>query len=460
MTSVRPPKTQYEYYVIIPHCSEPCFLLLSTPSGWTLPRVSADAHHLGAVGHINNAVAAQLGLNATTLRCLYDNYDSRARLVTRVYALDNHSPDWHPPVGGVWLTRAALSTIQFAVPQQYAIVGAWFAWLREDSALRVAWARTGWLTQAAAWIHNQLKRHGLEAAGPIEQVRAWVRSCTLRIPTQNDTLYFKAVPRMFAYEPVLTRVLHQLYPQQMPEVLAVDVDRAWMLMRGFTGQPLNEVQDIRAWEQALHSFAQIQVDMAARVGSLIAIGCPTRHVDQLVAQLDGLLEDKNALFSGMNIDLSDNEIAELTALAPELQRMGYALLEYNIPLSLEHGDLWENNIILNESNTLFFDWSDSSVTHPFFDMLFFLSESDKIDPHIGSKEARERLLRAYLQPWTVFEPEERLMKAMSLALPLSALHRALVYHRVILPSVEARAQWEMENMLPFYLRFLLRLLKK
>jgi hypothetical protein len=60
---------------------------------------------------------------------------------------------------------------------------------------------------------------------------------------------------------------------------------------------------------------------------------------------------------------------------------------------------------------------------------------------------------AYLEPWSSYEPIDRLIQAYEIARPLSALHNAVIYHRYILPNMES--QWEMQRMLPFYLKKLL-----
>ena len=99
---------------------------------------------------------------------------------------------------------------------------------------------------------------------------------------------------------------------------------------------------------------------------------------------------------------------------------------------------------------MFIDWSDCSVSHPFFS-LYFLSDTDIRLPDVPN--VRERLRDAYLQLWTAYEPLPRLIEAYDLAMKLAPLHHALIYQRHILPSMQN--QWEMNNMIPFYLRRLI-----
>ena len=68
---------------------------------------------------------------------------------------------------------------------------------------------------------------------------------------------------------------------------------------------------------------------------------------------------------------------------------------------------------------------------------------------------RERLRDAYLEPWAAVVPGADLTSAFELAQPLAALHHAIIYHTVVLPNMEVK--WELDLMLPFYLKMALRL---
>jgi hypothetical protein len=95
---------------------------------------------------------------------------------------------------------------------------------------------------------------------------------------------------------------------------------------------------------------------------------------------------------------------------------------------------------------VFIDWSDCSVSHPFFS-LFFLTDTDIRLPDVPN--VRERLRDAYLQLWTAYEPMPKLIEAFDLAMKLAPLHHALIYEWHILPQMQN--QWEMDNMIPYYL---------
>jgi len=65
----------------------------------------------------------------------------------------------------------------------------------------------------------------------------------------------------------------------------------------------------------------------------------------------------------------------------------------------------------------------------------------------------KRLITTYLKVWTDYESLERLRACFDLAIKFAPLYYAAIYHAVILPGMTFK--WEMNNMIPFYLKKLL-----
>ncbi len=439
------PDVPFRYYLIIPHTdlSEYRILLRKTPKGWTLPSYVPYEHHFGVVNHINQHVWEEYGLSVATLRCLQTEY-SREEGERRFYALDNLHPSWQPPEDMQWFTEQEVTFLKLSSQLELTMIMHWFNWMHSDSSLRPDWMRSGWLPQAARWMMDLAERMEMEGLITVQQLRAWSRSSTVRLHTEKGNLYLKAVPQMFNYEPIITRVISIRYPDHAPEVMAVHVENSWMLMHDFKGRPLRGITDIDVWKRVLKRYAELQIDLAPSSQSLIGLGVPDRNVDYLCTQIERLMKD-------LPEALSDDESFELRRLAPTLRSLCYQLTEHRIPQTLTHGDMWSSNIIIRENgNCLFFDWSDASISFPFFDIPFFLSEIEMELPDVP--DAREQLRDAYLQPWTRYEPMSHLRRAYEISEVLGALHQALIYHSHILPGIEANARWEMQNMLPMLLR--------
>jgi len=224
-----------------------------------------------------------------------------------------------------------------------------------------------------------------------------------------------------------------------------------MLMPDFGGARLDASPEIEVWEDAFRTFARLQIDLASRTEQLDKLGCPWRPLYWLADQLDALLEDTDALASP-NQGLSMGEIEQLRELSPRLKEMCEQLTFYRVPFSLEHGDLFAENIAITASGFLYYDWSDASISHPFFSMLVVYSDAGSELPRVPN--AHERLRNAYLEPWQAFEPMDRLIEAFDISQVLGGVHAALGYYLNILPGMAEK--WEMEDMVPFYLRMALR----
>src|SRR5206468_963375 len=149
-------------------------------------------------------------------------------------------------------------------------------------------------------------------------------SSILRVPTRAGMVYFKAVPTLFAREPVLTAALAARYPHHIVTPLAIDAfpGEGWMLMTDF-GAKLAENVAYAQTESATRALARIQVESAGDIVELFAEGCPDRRLDTLPGEFRALLADAEALK-----DLTDDEREKLVALAPRLDAILEKLASY------------------------------------------------------------------------------------------------------------------------------------
>ena len=447
------PPPIYHYFVLLPRARQQQVFLQFRDDRWYLPQwEESERRFWQSVDHVNQAVRDRFGLTVTTLRCLDDHTDPQSGAVQRIYELENRSEAWSPSGRDRWIGRDMLDGLPLGIPEHYAILEAWFAEAEQGKpSQRRPWARRGWLDATTGWIRDQMRQRGITFQS-IEQLRTWERSCLLRAKTDAGDFYFKAVPSMFTHEPPLTKALAEWLPGSFPQILAVDADHHWMLMEDLGGHSLEHEQAITSWEGAARRFAEIQIGLALRQPDLLALGCPSRPLAELPQHIDALFADDRTLMVDSPDGLSANEVATLRAKAPAFHDACAELATIDIPQSLEHGDLWASNIVLHDQQFLFFDWSDSSITHPFFSLLFFLEDVRTTFPNLP--DAPQRIRDAYLGAWALYRPMEDLLAAFDLALMLAPLHHAVTYQRAILPQMKMR--WEMERMVPFYLKMLLR----
>ena len=438
-------------HLLLPHATDLRALLLPAGDGtFALPKLrpAAAAPWQETAGLIDAARDAWRA-SVTVRRCVHTRVDGLTHRVS-VYELENRSPAWTPPDGAVWATSA--DEVPLASPEQKVWLGDWFKrQQRPAPPTRPDWYRAGWLDGLTPHLKLRLEQLGLRMIGDVEQVRTWCRSAILRARTDEGMVYIKAVPPMFAHEAALADYFSARFPWHAPDVLAVGPGRSWILMREF-GRTLDAVAEPRVWIEALGAFSRFQASLAGQADTLAAVGCPVRPVADLPGQMDELLAD----LSRRPGRLLPEQVRRLAALGPDLRRAANALAKYKIPPSLDHGDFWPGQVVVEGGDPArfrFVDWSDAAVTHPFFSFLYFADTQELAQHFADPAPLLPRFLDAYLDPWTRHESPRRLRQAMALVQKLAPAHHALTYVRHILPNVEQ--QWEMRPTVDMYLRRLL-----
>jgi len=445
-----------EYYFIVPDEEDAHVLIVPEGNFWTLPHTTIPgAYKWQSVAHVNRAANETLGFRATTRRCVSPDMDPGSPIQEVTYVIESHSAIWTPPSAARWVNSGDLAALAVATPGMTRVLNEWFEWVNAaDKSLRVPWYEAGWMNEAGAWMVQQLARFDSRPTGPVEQVYSWQRSCVMKLPATHGVAYFKAIPAVLGSELDISVLLDHEYPGMVAEVMAVDAGRRWLLMRDMGAKTLDSVPDLTQWKAAVHAYAQLQVDWVDGARRFAVAGCPNRGLLQLVASIDRLLADTVAMKPGASDGLSMKHIHALHYRARALKIAAHRLGTLRLPVSLDHGDLWAGQIIAGDTNPVFIDWSDASLSHPFFSMAFF-SDENEMRPYLGdAPEAPEQLRDAYLEPWTVYEPYDILTQAWSIACSLAPLSTALLYHDRILPGMEVK--WEMDNMIPFFLRSVLR----
>lgn len=168
----------------------------------------------------------------------------------------------------------------------------------------------------------------------------------------------------------------------------------------------------------------MQVRCASLHVELLAFGCRDRRLTSLPAYLEGVLGD------ALTTSLVDQSILQaLHELAPEVERGCRELLALPVPESLVHGDFHNGNVAVTASGHVLFDWSDASLSHPFFDLAVALGGAE----HPVAPAHRQPLLDAYLEPWQSagYGDRAQIERALEIALRLGPLYHAVSYHQIL-----------------------------
>jgi hypothetical protein len=358
------------------------------PSG--LPQVEqADGLWFPDVESVLRALRDEHGIEAVVLTCL--SADPMTYLML---------PSGEPPAGARWVHDHPVSSSDLP-----------------------GWTRPEWYGEAPQWIAQRLK-----ATGPWAQVKSWGLSNVLRIPTADGDVYFKALsqastepdalPFLFANEPLFLQRASTDRPGAVPAPLAIDEQRAWMLLPDL-GTPLAGESDIAVWIDAVRNHARLQRSYVTEPERLLEYSCADRRLAVLDAELDRLLEPNS-----LTERLAPSEQAALPARAKQLREAIVELTEIGVPETLLHGDLHPRNLAVRDGQVLAFDWTDAALAHPFLDLVTFV---EKQSPLSSDPRVRD----AYLAEWESFAAPSDLRRALALAEQIGTLYQTITYLHLV-----------------------------
>ena len=444
------------YHVVVIRPEDSSILALPSPDGWGVPAFTPKTTDPRVVDHINAEIRGQLGFEIWTLKCAARGEDDGEGW--RIFISVARERGVAVPPHAIWAGQNEASSLKFSMPAIEEAIAAWFINLDNPSELRAPWEAIGWHDSACEWIRAQLAAHRISAHASVSQERAWGISCTMIARTDTGDFYFKATPPFMAHEGRVMQVIAERCPQLLPAPLAVDAARGWLLMPDYGNDMLHECPDIARWEEALRLFAQTQVEQAAHTRDWLAAGCPDRGLGRMVELIDPLIASCSRMLTGGANGLSQDEVQAFRSLSMPLKMMCARLAQFGVPHTLVHGDIG-GNILIKDDGYTFFDWTDVCISYPFFDMATMSGAYFDVLVLSKSEDTDTRLRDAYLEPWTAYEPMERLLEAFEASKPLGALHQAMSY-MWILTNIAPDARPEPEGGLLHWVRNLLRLCGK
>jgi hypothetical protein len=301
---------------------------------------------------------------------------------------------------------------------------------------QLRWNHPDWRQQATHWIHAETERHSIRITGEIEQPHTYAWSTVWHIPTDQGTLFFKATAHETIYEAALTQALANWFPDCMPELVAVDVARGWMLMRDGGEQlraSIRPTQDITPWKPVIARYAEVQVGLAGHVTEMLSLRVPDQRLNRLPGLFAELLTDEASLMIDQEKGLTTAEFQQVKDRAPRFEQICADLAAFDIPESLNHGDFHDGNVLVKDGHITFFDWGDATVTHPFVSLRTFFVSIEialQLDDYAFTPEMAA-LLNLYLKPFEQFASMEDLRKAYEVSKPVASVVKALAWHRAI-----------------------------
>jgi aminoglycoside phosphotransferase (APT) family kinase protein len=265
-------------------------------------------------------------------------------------------------------------------------------------------------------------------------------SAVARVPCDPaQPLWLKAACAHFHAEPALTRLVGGMDPDHAPRVVAVDDDRAWMLIEDLAGADEDREDELP------DGFGVTAARATARAPAFLdhlpaieAAGVPVRGLSETLRSFDQIL------VVGVELEqLSAGELAAVRGLRDQVAGLFDELAAYGVPETLVHGDLHTGNIAHADEALVLYDWSDAAVSHPFLDLVRLTERL----PEAQQAETGE----AYVDAWRAAYPGLDTERVLTLAGHVNEVFQAVTFEQ-IQRAAEDASRWEMGGVVARILR--------
>ena len=306
--------------------------------------------------------------------------------------------------------------------------------IEDDATAGTAtWTDPAWRSAALDWAGAELDRAGLVLDGVPAQPHVYPWSTAFRLPVQGGSVWLKSVGPGSAHEPALSAALGGWAADQVLVPLAVDRDRRLMLLPdgGRTLRDAGGSSLVEAWESMLRSYARLQRALVPHAAEMLTLGVPDHRPGRLPELVTDLLADDDAQLTGRDGGLRPDVRERVVADLGEYAELCARLTDGGVPSTLQHDDLHDANVFISGNRHRFFDWGDSSVSHPFISLLVTLRVARQALDLPNGHPVLHRLRDSYLDVWREHGSPEHLREQCALALRVGPLQRAVTWRRIL-----------------------------
>ena len=317
--------------------------------------------------------------------------------------------------GSVWKPIDSLVERSFQDNSEFRMIG---QCLREldcyEQDLASPFVKRGWFAELRNWTAEILRSHGLELTGRFHQYNASPSFSLIRFETSGPAVWFKAVGEPNQREFPITLQLAELFPTFTSEILGTQPGWNGWLSREAPGTNLGDTKDIALWERAARGLARLQIESIPKSEPVFDSGAHDLRPDALMASVDPFFDLVAQLMEEQTKTPPPTlSRQELNLLKLRIEDSLTLLEDLRIANTLGHLDLNPGNIIVCADRSIFVDWAEAYLGHPFLSFQYLLEHFRRAV--LASPEFESRLMEAYKAPWQNLVPAEIVDKALILA---------------------------------------------
>lgn len=222
-----------------------------------------------------------------------------------------------------------------------------------------------WIDEALEWACNQLRMHPRLHIQEVEQLTASSRTALFRVVFTGGKKYWIKAGTRAEYE--RTTLLAQWFPEYLPRIIAVqDEWNAWLMEdAGNTAEALFS-QSGRIFQNIGRRIAELQIQSVNITDELRAAGYPDQSLGDIRRGLSCAMPVIEDAMSTQDLNdvprLGSKRFRQIEETIAEICSQ---LDEVGIADGLLHNDLHFGNILVNAGKSVFTDWADAGIGHPF-----------------------------------------------------------------------------------------------
>jgi hypothetical protein len=278
-------------------------------------------------------------------------------------------------------------------------------------------ARIGWIYELVAKAGGNRDRKSMPVT---RQLNQGIDFCLLSLTDASGRkVWFKAVGEPNIHEYALTGELTRRFPSYLPKTVTTTPEWNGWVMEDANGLPLNESGAIYQCEEAFTALAIMQKEMATDIASLSAIGAKSWTWSRIAPLLDPFFTEA---WRAMRAQTSDKSKplsgGELNQLQRDIKSALDEFMNAGIPETLLHGDIGHGNVIATCEGTIFLDWAEAYIGHPFLTAEYLLADLARSNPMFAEKQAALR--SHYASHWKGYVQPSELERIIGLAPAIAA----------------------------------------
>lgn len=374
----------------------------------SFPSFYSKLSHIADIKGINEYFHKHYWLHTHILRCWKKE---KTRIVYEVEVLDNNLPfnskfiDWINPSN-----PNILSHIKF---HEHWILRKW----RDTETYYLPWSRYDFRNKIEKWIESILS----DDYDTIVQVRTWEKGMLMKVYGHDDNYYVKTVPAIFNHEPYI----HQSLPRFVPEVISISENNNTYMMKEIKGKLLGYRNDIRLWEKTARRIAKLQKWFVNNeLNSKITI--PKRSIHTVLTEKN-IKDTIKKLHNYTSDENTQNLLSSISSILILVESLKYKTLS-----TIDHGDLFGGNVMVENDEPLIYDWSNSAISHPFLSIVRLVEEVSIY----FSEGFSNKVLDSYLDEWKDCDKSIDLNKEFTSIQLLEPIYYLTVHMLIIFPAFQ------------------------